>query len=157
MTKRVIFYYSININYDRCLTLSYGRILTAQFNNQGISNFLLVNQNLIPNKTHLSSSIKERVTKYCCGGEEEIPDNLVANSLLSLRFPVNCEWHHINIFSLIPIALNSALTWKLSVLKINICVSICIKPNDTDTSSNLGKTQKLISIHTERTENNHWS
>lgn len=52
MTKRAIFYYSININYDRCITLSYGRILTALFSNQDISNFLLVNQNLIPTKTH---------------------------------------------------------------------------------------------------------
>lgn len=145
------------INYDRRLTLSYGRKLTVQFNNQDISNFLLVNQNLIPNKTHLSSSVKDRITKYCCGGEEEIPDNLVATSLLSLSFPVNCEWNHINILSLIPIALNSASTWKLSALKINISVSVCINQNDSDTSSSLENTQKPISIHTERTENNHWS
>lgn len=136
MTKRLIFYYSININYNTCLTLSCGRILTAQFNNQGISNFLLVNQNLIPNKIHLSSSVKERITRCgedpCCGGEEEIPDNLVPTSHVSLRFPVNCEQNHINIFSLIPIALNSALTWKLSAPKINISVSVCINQNDSE-------------------------
>lgn len=155
--QRVIFNYSININYirKRRITLSDGRILTALFNNQGISNSLLVNQNMIPCTTHLSTSIKERISKCYCGGEEKTPDNLVAASLPSLRSPVNCVWNHINILSFTPIAFHSALTWKLSVLKINVSVSVCINQNYSDTSSNLEKSQKPISIQTGRTQNNH--
>lgn len=84
-------------------------------------------------------------------------DNLVAALLPCLRPPVNCEWNHINLLSFTPVASHSALTWKLSVLKINVSVSVCINQNDSDTSSNLEKTQKSTSIQTGRTENNHWS
>lgn len=137
--------------------LSYGRILTALFNNQDISNFVPVNQNMIPNTTHFSTSIKERIKKCFCGGEAKTLDNLVAASLPCLGSPVNCEWNHIYLLSFTPIAFHSALTWKLSVLKINVSVSVCINQNDSDTSSNLEKTQKSTSIQTGRTENNHWS
>lgn len=136
---------------------SYHRILTALFNTQDISNFLQVNQNVILNTTHSSTSIKERIRKCYCGGEEKTLDNLVAASFPSLRFPVNCEWNHINLLSFTPIAFHSALTWKLSVLKINVSVSVCINQNDSDTSSNLEKTQKPISIQTGRSQNNRWS
>lgn len=50
--------------------LLYGRILTAVLN-QDISNFLLVNQNMNPNATNLSTLIKERMRKYYRGGEEK--------------------------------------------------------------------------------------
>lgn len=97
--QRVIFYYAISMNYiskDRYIMLSYGRIPTALFINQDISNFLLVNRNRIPNTTRLSTWIREGIRKYYCAREEKTLDNLVAVSLPSLRSPVNCQWNHIN-------------------------------------------------------------
>lgn len=94
----------------------------------------------MPNTTYLSTAIKERIRKCYCGGEEKAPDNLVAASLPSLlRSPVNCEWNHINLLSFIPITFHSALTWKLSILKINGSVSICISHNASDNKFKLGK------------------
>lgn len=90
-------------------------------------------------------------------GKRKTLDNLVAASLPSLRSPVNCEWNHINLLSFTPIAFHSALTWKLSVLKINVSLSVCINQDDSEISSNLAKTQKFISIQTGMTQNNHWS
>lgn len=78
------------------------RILTALFNNQDISNFLLVNQNLISNTTHLSTPIKERIRKCYCGGEEKTLDNPVAASLPSLRSPENREWKSLRSLSILP-------------------------------------------------------
>lgn len=106
--------------------LSHGGILSALFNNQDIPTFLLVNQNMIANTTHVSTSIRERIRKCYSGGDEKTLHKPLAASLLSLRSPVNCEWNHINFLSFTPIAFHSALTWKLSVLKINISVSVYV-------------------------------
>ena len=105
--------------------LSYDRILTALFNNQWISNFLLVNQNVIPNTTHLSTSIKARIRKCCCGGEEETVDNLAATSLPSLRSPANCEWNHINLLSFIPNCFPFCLDLEAFSTK-NKCLGFCM-------------------------------